>query len=47
MSIVCGALCAMMDLLTMTDLILMLQEWCADNWEFLKTVSNSSIHAAI
>ena len=31
-----GALCAMMDLLTVMDLILMLQEWYAGNWDFLK-----------
>ena len=38
MSMVHGALCVMMDLLTMLDLILMLQEWCADNWDFQKMV---------
>ena len=38
-SVICGVLCATMDLLTMMDLILMLQEWCADNWDYRKMVS--------
>ena len=36
-----GVLCAMMVSLHMTSLILMLEEWCVDNWESQKIVSST------
>lgn len=35
----CGALCAIMDQVEVMDLILMLQKWCVDNWEYQTMVS--------
>ena len=42
-----GVLCAMMDQLTMMDLILMPQESYVDNWDFLQMVSYSCSHCII